>query len=133
VPERAEHPDQPLCPIFCGPNPDRTGQRLAPDDPEALYLFYLSFAHEPNGPTKNAFDGLEQAYYNLPQYQELAMSYVYELLRAHDTDHAARILRRIAYTPHGGKASQWAQATLKDIEKKPADEVATSPGASPSQ
>jgi len=83
-----------------------------------LYLFYLSFAHEPSGPTKNAIDGLREAYYNLPQYQPLDMSYVHELLRAHNTEQAALILHRIAYLPHGGPAAQWAQGVLKDIDKK---------------
>jgi hypothetical protein len=45
------------------------------------------------------------------------MSYVKELLRAHDTAHAVQILRSIAYAPHGGQSAQWAQAQLKEIDE----------------
>ena len=90
--------------------------RLAHDDPQALFLFYKSFAHEEGGPSKNALDGLAAAYVNLPQYSPVAMSYVKELLRTHDTAHAVQILRGIAYAPHGGQSAQWAQAQLKEIE-----------------
>jgi len=92
--------------------------RLVPSDPQALYLFYESFIHEPNGPTQNALDGLEEAYQNLPQQREVAASLVYELLRRHDTERAVGILRPIAYAPHGGKASEWAQARLKEIQER---------------
>jgi tetratricopeptide (TPR) repeat protein len=92
--------------------------RLLTSDPEALYIFYLSFAHEPDGPTKNALAGLAQAYATLPQSFPLATSYVSELLRANSTAAAVGILRRLAYSPHGGSAVQWAQARLKDIADK---------------
>jgi hypothetical protein len=98
--------------------------RLAHDDPEALFFFYQSFAHEPAGPSKNAVDGLAGAYANLPLYVPVATSYVDELLRAHDTAHAVQILRRIAYAPHGGESAQRAQARLKEIEDQPAQETA---------
>jgi hypothetical protein len=96
----------------------------AHDDPEALFCFYQSFAHEPAGPSQNAIDGLAVAYVNLPQYMPLATSYVNELLRKHDTAHAVQILRRIAYAPHGGENAKRAQALLKEIEEKPEQETA---------
>jgi hypothetical protein len=97
--------------------------RLAHDDPEALFFFYLSFAHEPTGASKNAIDGLAVAYANLPQYLPLAASYVNELLRGDDAAHAVQILRRIAYAPHGGERAQRAQALLREIEQKQAQET----------
>jgi hypothetical protein len=92
--------------------------RLDSNDPEALYLFYQSFAHEAGGPTQNALDGLEQAYTNLPQSWPVAASFVHELVRAHETKRAIRVLRPMAYAAHGGKAAEWAQARLKELEEQ---------------
>jgi hypothetical protein len=90
--------------------------RLSLNDPEALFLFYRSFSREPDGPTRNAVDALHLAYLTVPQNPQFVQSYVQELLRAHDTDQAVLILRRIAYAPHGGEASKWAVARLREIE-----------------
>jgi thioredoxin-like negative regulator of GroEL len=101
---------------------------LETTDPEALYLNYRSFAHEPNGATPSAIAGLAEAYSDLPQNEELAMSYAGELLRAGDSTHAVDMLRRIAYQPHGGEAAKWAQSRLKSIESA---ETVESPATAP--
>jgi hypothetical protein len=101
---------------------------LETTDTEALYLNYRSFAHEPNGATPSAIAGLAEAYSDLPQNEELAMSYAGELLRAGDSTHAVGILRRIAYQPHGGDAAKWAQSRLKSIESA---ETVESPATDP--
>ncbi|MBV9913438.1 MAG: hypothetical protein JOZ93_12725 [Sinobacteraceae bacterium] len=80
--------------------------RLMNDDPEALLLFYLSFQHEPGGPSQNAVDGLERAYEVLPQRQQTALLLAHELVRAKRVDDAIRVLRPVAFSPHGAQAQQ---------------------------
>jgi hypothetical protein len=92
--------------------------RLDRNDPEALYLFYQSFAHEADGPTQNALAALEQAYASLPQYWPVAASLVHELVRTRENKRAIQVLRPWAYAAHGGKAAEWAQAQLKDLEEQ---------------
>jgi hypothetical protein len=74
--------------------------RLATTDPEALYLFYATFAHEAAGPSRNAIDALTEAYFNLPQYSPTAQVLANQELRDGKTDMAISILEPIAYSPH---------------------------------
>jgi hypothetical protein len=102
--------------------------RLAPNDPEALFLFYLSFAHEANGPSQNAIDALNEAYQNLPQYPPIAMALARQALRAGKPDVAIYVLKPIAYSPHGGPSAQQVRTWIQNIESKklPASADATS-------
>jgi hypothetical protein len=95
--------------------------RLAPDDPEALYLFYLSFAHETEGPSKNAKDALQQAYFNLPQYPPIALAQAREYLNGGKPEDAVAVLKPMAYSPHEDEYTKKLRAWIQDIEaKKPA-------------
>ncbi len=105
--------------------------RLAQNDPEALFLFYLSFAHEANGPSQNAIDALEEAFRYLPQCQPIALAEARQYLRDDKPDNAIAVLKPIAYSPHGEKFAQKVRAWIQDIQaKKPpalADAAADDP------
>lgn len=92
--------------------------RLAPNDPEALFLFYLSFAHEAEGPSQNAIDALNEAYLYLPQYQPIALALARQELRIGKPDLAISVLKPIAYSPHGGQSAQKVRTWIQDIEAK---------------
>jgi len=92
--------------------------RLDSNDPQALYLFYLSFAHEDKGPSQNAVDALAQAYSNLPQFQPLALAQARQDLRDGHPDRAVVELKPIAYSPHGEKYAQKMRAWIQEIETK---------------
>jgi hypothetical protein len=92
--------------------------RLAPNDPEALYLFYVTFAHEATGPSKNAIDALTQAYEFLPQYQPTAQLLARQELHDGKPDIAVSILEPIAYSPHGGSGAQKVRDWIAEIKAK---------------
>jgi tetratricopeptide (TPR) repeat protein len=92
--------------------------RLAPNDPEALSLFYVTFAHEAAGPSKNAIDGLTQAYEYLPQYQPTAQLLAHQELHDGKPDMAVSILEPIAYSPHAGPAAQKLRDWIAEIKAK---------------
>lgn len=93
--------------------------KIAPLDPEALYLYYISFRHEPDGPPKVALDALTEAFHLLPQSTVVSISFARALLREHDYAHASPVLMRIAYEPHASKATAtWARAALDDIQAR---------------
>jgi hypothetical protein len=100
--------------------------RLDTHDPEALYLFYLSFAHEDNGPSQNAIDALAQAYLNLPQSQQYALAQARQDLHDGRPDRAVAELKPIAYSPHGEKYAQRMRAWIQDIEAKKSPALADS-------
>ena len=99
--------------------------RLAPNDPEALYLFYVTFAHEPAGPSQNAIDALSEAYLYLPQYQPTAQLLARQELHDGKPDRAVSILEPIAYSPHAGpgaeKLREWIAKMKADPSGVPAD------------
>lgn len=98
--------------------------RLDSNDPDALYLFYLSFAHEDKGPSQNAIDALAQAYNNLPQFQPLALAQARQDLREGRSDRAVAELKPIAYSPHGGKYAQKMRTWIQEIESKKTPQLA---------
>ena len=102
--------------------------RLSTNDPEALFLFYLSFAHEDAGPSKNAIDALNTAYLNLPQYPQIAVALAREEVHAGNMNRAVSLLKPIAYSPHGGQSTEKMRAWIQEIEAKtqPASELAES-------
>jgi hypothetical protein len=106
--------------------------RLDPNDPEALYLFYRSFAHEDNGPNQNAIDALAQAYLSLPQCQQYALAQARQDLHDGKADRAVEVLKPIAYSPHGEKYARQMRAWIQDIEAKKSPALADSTAEDPS-
>jgi len=100
--------------------------KLDSNDPEALYLFYLSFAHEENGPNQNAKDALAEAYASLPQFQPIALAQARQDLRDGKPDKAVAELKPIAYSPHNQKYAQKMRTWIEEIEAKKSPALADS-------
>ena len=100
--------------------------KLDSNDPEALYIFYLSFAHEEKGPNQNAIDALAEAYASLPQFQPIALAQARQDLHDGKPDKAVAELKPIAYSPHGGKFAQKMRGWIQEIEAKQSPVLADS-------
>lgn len=105
--------------------------RLATTDPEALYLFYASFAHEASGPSKNAVAALTDAYVYLPQYEPTAQVLARQELRDGNPDTAVSILEPFAYSPHVGPETQKLRAWIAQIKAKNSDAMADTSAEAP--
>jgi hypothetical protein len=105
--------------------------RLDSNDPEALYLFYMSFAHEEKGPSQNAIDALATAYASLPQYQPIALAQARQDVRDGKPERAVAELKPIAYSPHGDKYAQKLRDWIQEIEAKKSSVLVDANGEEP--
>jgi Flp pilus assembly protein TadD len=94
-----------------------SANRLDPDDPMPLVLFYESFGEEGRTPTANASEGLATAMALAPQDMELRMMMAHQHLVDGKAAPARAALAPIAFNPHGGKASQSAAAAIAQLDK----------------
>ena len=99
--------------------------RLDPDDPEPLILFYRSYGMAGLPPTENAKKGLMYAFDLAPFDMELRMNAALMQLRDGKLDVARAMLRPIAYSPHGGARSTAAAAIIARIDAGDAKGAAT--------
>jgi tetratricopeptide (TPR) repeat protein len=90
--------------------------RLEPDDPEPLMLFYSSFLAAGAEPTANASLGLERALELAPQDSSLRWMMAQQFLRESKPAEARWVLAPVAYDPHGGAAAQSAAAIIGKID-----------------
>lgn len=91
--------------------------RLDPDDPRPLIQFYESFAKSGTVPTVNAVTGLKYAFALAPQDRELRLMLGRQLVADGDTKGALRVLKPVAYNPHGGDAGKAIRAILDLLER----------------
>lgn len=77
-----------------------TANRIDPDDPEPLILFYRSFAEAGQTPTRNARDGLYSAFALGPQDRGLRMNAAMSHLEEGKPAIARELLKPLAYDPH---------------------------------
>lgn len=94
-----------------------TANRLDPDDPEPLILFYRSYIGAGLPPTENAKKGLMYAFGLAPFDMELRMNTALMQLRDGKLEAARDMLRPIAFNPHGGSRSAAAAAIIAQIDK----------------
>lgn len=93
-----------------------TANRLDPDDPEPLMLFYRSFPESGQAPTKNARLGLYRAFELGPQDRELRMNAVASYLQEDDRPMARELLKPLAYDPHSRGMAKAAADLLAAID-----------------
>lgn len=93
-----------------------TANRLDPDDPEPLILFYRSYAGAGLPPTENAKKGLLYAFNLAPFDMDLRMNAALMQLRDGKLEAARDMLRPIAFNPHGGGRSTAAAAIIARID-----------------
>lgn len=101
--------------------------RTVHNDPEALYLFYVTFRHEAAGPSQNAIDALTDAYLALPQYQPTAQVLARQELRDGKPETAVSILEPIAYSPHAGPETQKLREWIAQIKANKSPAPAATP------
>jgi tetratricopeptide (TPR) repeat protein len=80
--------------------------RADPNDPEPLILYYQSFSAQGVAPTRNAVEGLLQAFELAPQDRALRLMVARQLLLDGKAGDARSALVPIAYDPHGGPLGQ---------------------------
>jgi tetratricopeptide (TPR) repeat protein len=90
--------------------------RADPNDAEPLILFYRSFAAQGVPPTRNAVEGLMEAFELAPQDAALRMSAARQLLVDGKTAEARAALAPIAFDPHGGALGQAVAAIIAKLE-----------------
>jgi tetratricopeptide (TPR) repeat protein len=90
--------------------------RIDPNDPEPLILYYRSFPEQGIAPTPNAVEGLLQAFALAPQDPGLRMSAARQLLVDGKTAEARRTLAPIAFDPHGGGFGQAVAAVIAKLD-----------------
>jgi tetratricopeptide (TPR) repeat protein len=91
--------------------------RADPNDPEPLILFYQSFSAQGVAPTRNAVDGLLQAFELAPQDRGLRLNVARQLLVDGRAAEARSALVPIAYDPHGGPLGQAVVAIVAMIDR----------------
>ncbi len=97
--------------------------RLDPDDPEPLILYFDSFAEAGLPPTELAKQGLDRALNLAPQDRGLRMSVARLRLADGDEDAARALLAPLAYDPHGGALGQKAAELIATIDSEVADDA----------
>jgi tetratricopeptide (TPR) repeat protein len=90
--------------------------KLDPDNPRPLMLFYASFLQARLPPTKNAEDGLITAYEQAPFAFDLRMTAAGILLKRGDKDGARAALLPVAYSPHRAAYAAVALQVLAAID-----------------
>jgi tetratricopeptide (TPR) repeat protein len=93
-----------------------TANRLDPDDPQPLILFFRSYGMAGQTPTENAKKGLMYAFTLAPFDMGLRMNAAMMQLNDGKIDEARGMLRPIAYNPHGGPRSALAAAIIARID-----------------
>jgi tetratricopeptide (TPR) repeat protein len=91
--------------------------RADPNDPEPLILYYQSFAVQGQPPTRNAVEGLLQAYALAPQDSGLRMNVARQLLVDGQAAEARRALAPLAFDPHGGTLGQAVAAIVARLDE----------------
>lgn len=91
--------------------------KLDPEDPEALYLYYRTYRAANQPAPKGALEALTYAVALAPRDTTVAADLVMEHLRQKNLKAAGDALRPIAYMPHAGQSAQnKALGVLKLIE-----------------
>jgi Flp pilus assembly protein TadD len=91
--------------------------RLEPDDPEALFLFYSSYLMQGIKPTGNAVDALLQAHYLAPQDEGLRLTVARRQLEDSKASEARFTLSPLAYNPHGGTLAEIAAQLIAALDR----------------
>ncbi|HEV2043886.1 MAG TPA: hypothetical protein VGR05_04320, partial [Sphingomicrobium sp.] len=76
--------------------------KVDPEDPEALYLYYRTYRAANQAAPQDAVDALRYSTILAPQDYYPAIQLVAELLRRNDGKGAAEALKPLAYLPHAG-------------------------------
>jgi tetratricopeptide (TPR) repeat protein len=101
------------------------GNRIDPQDPEPLILYYRSYLEQGVPVPAMAKDGLYDAFIYAPQDTGLRLNTATMLLRDGDTVRARELLAPLAYQPHGKGLAELAAQLLAKIDAKDIDGAIT--------
>ena len=93
-----------------------TANKIDPDDPEPLILYYRSFGEAHQVATKSAKDGLYRAFELAPYDFGLRMNVAYMLFYDGMKAEARILLLPLAYNPHGGGLAEAAKQMIARID-----------------
>lgn len=98
--------------------------RVDPDDPQPLVLYYRSFLEAGVAATENAKIGLVQAHSLAPGDHNLTMNTALMYLRDGKIEQSRKLLLSLAYDAHGGSLGKVATKMLADIDAAGDDKAA---------
>jgi tetratricopeptide (TPR) repeat protein len=90
--------------------------KLDPEDPEPLMLYFRSFVDAGTTPTPTAREGLYKAFELAPQDASLRFNAALTKLRDGKLGEARETLRPLAFSPHGGAMAEHASKILAAID-----------------
>lgn len=90
--------------------------KIEPDDPEPLTLYYQTFLAEGAKPTANATEALEQALSLVPQDSSLRWMLARQKLEEGKAEEARQTLAPVAFDPHGGPEAAAASTVLEALK-----------------
>lgn len=93
-----------------------TGNKIDPEDPEPLMLYFRSFVDAGTTPTTAAREGLYKAFALAPQDEGLRFNAALTQLRDGKIDDARLTMRPLAFDPHGGAMAEHASKILAAID-----------------
>lgn len=95
-----------------------TANRIDPNDPTPLILFYKSFLREGVAPTANAIIGLNRAYQLAPQDTDLRFTVARQYLLDGKAAEARAALAPLILDPHAGNTAKKAAAIVAGIDAR---------------
>ncbi|NJC33004.1 tetratricopeptide (TPR) repeat protein [Sphingomonas jejuensis] len=95
-----------------------SANRIEPDHPMPLLLFFRSFTEQGITPTENAQMALLRAQELAPHDMGLKMQAAQVALRRDQLDQARALLRPVAYQPHGGDMAEFATRVLGVLDSE---------------
>lgn len=97
--------------------------KIDPEDPEPLILYFRSFVDAGASPTPAAREGLYKAFELAPQDAGLRMNAALTRPRDGKIEDARRTIRPLAFNPHDGAMAQHASQILAAIDSGDAAEA----------
>lgn len=97
--------------------------RLNPNDPEPLALYYRSFTQSGTAPTDLAKDGMIKAFELAPYDPDFRLTASYVLLEDNNVPMAKRLLLPIAFDAHRRPQTKLAQSAIELIDDNKASEA----------
>jgi hypothetical protein len=92
-----------------------SANRIDPDHPVPLILFYRSFIAAGETPTPNATTGLTSAHLLAPEDADLRLMLARQLFADQKPDQVRLLLTPVAYSPHDGEQRREALALLAKV------------------
>lgn len=93
-----------------------TANKLDPEDPQPLMLYFRSFVESGATPPELARSGLYRAFDLAPQDPGLRLNTALTFLRDGKIADARRTIRPLAYNPHGGALAEQASRIVAEID-----------------